>query len=216
MDKSVYVVGVCFVDCVCAKTVNTGCGFLGKLCAHCVPEENTGVQCRQASVCVSNQSTERENQMADRVIFVCILVLTGVYFWATSQIPTLEIGDPLGPKAFPRLLGGGLIIAAVMLLAEMIKERKSAPVPVAAVEPQDKSSYKVIISVIVVTGLYFVLFEPLGYAVATSLFLLVMTHYFNKGKLWTNVLTSVIYGFASYYIFTTLLGVNLPRGILPF
>jgi hypothetical protein len=32
----------------------------------------------------------------------------------------------------------------------------------------------------------------------------------------TNVLTSVIYGFASYYIFTSLLGVNLPRGILPF
>ena len=156
--------------------------------------------------------------MADRIIFVSILVLTGVYFWATSQIPTLEIGDPLGPKAFPRLLGGGLIIAAVMLLAEMLKdrkERKSAPAPKAA-EPHDTSTYKIVAGAAVVTGIYFLLFEPLGYAVANSLFLLVMTSYFNKGKLWTNVLTSVIYGFASFYMFTAWLGVNLPRGILPF
>ena len=59
------------------------------------------------------------------------------------------------------------------------------------------------------------LFEPLGYAVATSLFLLVTTMYFNKGKMLMNVLTSVLYSFISYYAFTAWLGVNLPRGILP-
>ena len=155
--------------------------------------------------------------MADRIIFVCIVVLTGVYFWAASQIPTLEIGDPLGPKAFPRLLGGGMIIAAVMLLAEMIRDRKREAASAASntVEPHDITSYKIIAGAVVVTGIYFVLFEPLGYAVATSLFLLVMTNYFNKGKRWTNSLTSVIYSFGSYYAFTKLLGVNLPSGILP-
>ena len=153
--------------------------------------------------------------MADRVIFACILVLTGVYFWATSESPTLEIGDPLGPKAFPRMLGGGLIISAVMLLLEMIKARKSEP-QAEAPEPHDTTSYKIIAGVIVATGVYFALFELLGYAAATSLFLLVMTSYFNKGKWWANVLTSVGYGFISYYLFVTLLGVNLPRGIAPF
>jgi putative tricarboxylic transport membrane protein len=155
--------------------------------------------------------------MADRIIFVSILVLAGIYFWATSQIPTLEIGDPLGPKAFPRLLGVGLLIAAAMLLAEMLKESKARKSePAAAEEPQDTSTYKIVAGVVVVTAIFFALFEPLGYAISTSLFLLVMTWYFNKGKRWTNILTSLIYGFASYYIFTSLLGVNLPRGILPF
>ncbi len=167
---------------------------------------------------VSKLSTERENQMADRIIFVCILVLTGVYFWATSQIPTLEIGDPLGPKAFPRLLGAGMIIAAVMLLAEMIKARKAETKSAApkAAEPHDTGSYKIVVGVAVVTGIYFVLFEPLGYAVSTGLFLLLMTNYFNKHKWWTNGLTALLYSFGSYYAFTKLLGVNLPRGILPF
>ena len=154
--------------------------------------------------------------MADRIIFVGILVLAGVYFWATSQIPTLEIGDPLGPKAFPRLLGGGLLIAAAMLLAEMIKARKTAPKVTAPEEKEDTSTYKIVAGVVVVTGIYFALFEPLGYAVSTMLFLLVMTAYFNKGKWWANVLTAVLYSFVSYYMFTKLLGVNLPRGIAPF
>ena len=153
--------------------------------------------------------------MTEKVIFAGILVLTGIYFWATSQIPTLEIGDPLGPKAFPRLLGVGLLIAAAMLLAEILRERKSEPTAEAK-EPHDTSTYKIVAGVAVATGIYFALFEPLGYAISTSLFLLAMTSYFNKGKRWTNIITSVVYGFASYYAFTKLLGVNLPSGILPF
>ena len=159
--------------------------------------------------------------MADRIILAIMLVLTGVYFWATSEIPTLEIGDPLGPKAFPRLLGAGMVIAAVMLLLEMIKEnkaRKSEPASAAsnAAETHDIESYKIVAGVAAVTGIYFLLFEPLGYAVATSSFLLVMTNYFNKRKWWTNCLTAVLYSFGSYYMFTSLLGVSLPRGIAPF
>ncbi len=154
--------------------------------------------------------------MTDRVIFVSILVLGGIYVWATQQIPTLEIGDPLGPKAFPYLLTIGLLISAVMLLLEMMKAKKSVPDPSEVEEPKDNSTAKIVAGVIVVTGIYFVLFEPLGYAIATSLFLLVTTMYFNKGKTLMNVLTSVLYSFISYYAFTAWLGVNLPRGILPF
>ena len=38
--------------------------------------------------------------MADRVIFVCTLILAGVYFYATEKLPSLEIGDPLGTQGF--------------------------------------------------------------------------------------------------------------------
>jgi putative tricarboxylic transport membrane protein len=154
--------------------------------------------------------------MADRIILVFILVLTGVYFWATSQIPTLEIGDPLGPKAFPRLLGAGMLLTAVMLLAEIIKERKTAPsteVPA----PGERSQWRVIIAVTLGTFVFFVSFEFLGYMISVTAYLLAMTYFFNKNGRWmTNGLTSVIYGVGSYFIFTQALGVNLPRGLLPF
>ena len=156
--------------------------------------------------------------MTERVIFVCTLVLAGVYFYATEKLPSLEIGDPLGPKAFPRLLGLGLVITAVMLLFEMLRARKTAPAAPAAApaDPKDRKAYLVVAAVAGWTLLYFVMFEPLGYVIATTIYLLVLMCYFNKGKWTANVLTAVLFCTVSYVMFTKLLGVNLARGFLPF
>lgn len=154
--------------------------------------------------------------MTDRIIFVSILVLAGVYFWATSQIPTLEIGDPLGPKAFPRLLGVGLLVTAAMLLAEIIRDGK-APKSKEASAEQSAGNNTVVIAVVIATAVFFVSFEWLGYMISVTAYLLGMMHFFHpKGRWLVNVLTAVIYGVASYFIFTKALGVNLPRGLLPF
>jgi len=66
------------------------------------------------------------------------------------------------------------------------------------------------------TGLYLAVFEWLGYAIATSIYLLILMAYFHRGKWTSNILTSVLYSFISYWMFSRLLGVSLPRGILPF
>ena len=156
--------------------------------------------------------------MTERVIFVCTLILAGVYFYATEKLPSLEIGDPLGPKAFPRLLGVGLIVAAIMLLFEMLRARKAAPAAPAAApaDPKDRKAFLVVAAVAGWTLLYFLMFEPLGYVIATTIYLLVLMCYFNKGKWTANVLTAVLFCTVSYVMFTKLLGVNLARGFLPF
>lgn len=157
--------------------------------------------------------------MADRIILVCILVLAAIYFWATSQIPTLEIGDPLGPKAFPRLLGVGLLVTAAMLLGEIIRDRKevSTAKPAAGTEVKEEGNIGVVIAAVVATAIYFLLFEIVGYVITTTVYLFAMTHMFHvKGRYLVNGLTAVIYGVGSYLAFTKLLGVNLPAGILPF
>jgi len=154
--------------------------------------------------------------MADRVIFVCTLVLAAVYFYATAQIPSLEIGDPLGPKAFPRLLGIGLLITAGMLFMEMRRARKTG-IPGNERTPSGERRHLAVIAAVAVwTGLYFAVFERLGYAIATAIYLLALMAYFNRGKWMANVLTSVLFSFISYFMFTSLLGVTLARGMLPF
>ena len=154
--------------------------------------------------------------MADRVIFVCTLLLAGVYFWATEKLPSLEIGDPLGPKAFPRLLGAGLIVTAVILALEMVRGRKPVVSDVPKAEPVDRATYFVVAGASVWTFVFFLLFEPLGYVLAGSIYLIGMTCYFNKGKWTANILTSVLFSLGSYLLFVKALGVNLARGILPF
>lgn len=149
--------------------------------------------------------------LADRIIFVCILVLAGVYFWATAQIPSLEIGDPLGPKVFPRLLGIGLLISAVMLLLEM---RRGTPQGEKG--EGDRGHYGVIAAVVAWTFLYFITFERIGFIIGTAVYLLALMAYFHRGHWRTNVITSVLFALGSYLLFSRLLDVNLPRGVLPF
>ena len=61
--------------------------------------------------------------LMDRIILICTILITIIYLWATTQIPTLAIGDPLGPKAFPNLLGIAMLIAAGIFGLEMWKDR---------------------------------------------------------------------------------------------
>jgi len=153
--------------------------------------------------------------MADRVIFVCTLVLAGVYFYATAQIPTLEIGDPLGPKAFPRLIGIGLLITAGMLFLEMLRNRKTEAVVPVASAPHKNSHFLVIAGVVVWTALYFWAFERLGYVLSSAIYLFALMAYFHRGKWLANTLTSLLFAGISYQMFT-MLGTSLPRGVLPF
>ena len=154
--------------------------------------------------------------VTDRIIFVLILVLAAVYFYATAQIPTLEIGDPLGPKAFPRLLGIGLLITAALLFMEMWRARKTQPGKDETEAIGDRRHLLIVGAVAVWTAIYFAVFEPLGYVLSTAIYLLALTAYFHRGKWVTNVLTSVLYAVLSYLLFSTALGVSLPRGALPF
>lgn len=153
--------------------------------------------------------------LVDRVIFVCIIVLAAIYFYATAQIPTLEIGDPLGPKAFPRLLGIGLLITAALLFMEIWRARKAPPED--ASQPSGDRHHLIVIGAVVVcTAVYLAVFTLLGYVIATSIYLVVLTAYFNRGKWTANLLTSVLFGIGSYLMFSKLLGVSLPQGVLPF
>ncbi len=155
--------------------------------------------------------------MTDRIILACTLLLAGVYFWATAQIPSLELGDPLGPKAFPRMLMAGLLIAAVMLLLEILRDsaRQKSEGSSAAKWRWEPHQW-VVVGITAWTALYVVAFEPLGYMLATVIYLLGMMTYFNRGRWLMNGLTAVLFVMISYFAFTKLLGVTLARGIIPF
>jgi putative tricarboxylic transport membrane protein len=144
-----------------------------------------------------------------------MLVLAGVYFWATAQIPSLELGDPLGPKAFPRMLGVGLLVAAAMLLAEILRDRKKAKSASQEAWKWDPQQW-LVIAVAAWTAAYISVFEFLGFMIATTIYLLGLTGFFNKGRWLMNVLTSVLFSVIGYFAFTKLLGVSLARGLLPF
>jgi len=153
--------------------------------------------------------------MADRVIFICTIVIAAVYFYATTLIPTLEIGDPLGPKAFPRLLGVCLLIGAGLLFIEIWKERGAAAPEPSRSRAEDMRHLWALAAVTVWTAVYYLAFERAGYILATALYLLALMAWFNRGKWIANMGSAVLFSVLSYAMFLKL-DVRLPAGILPF
>ena len=154
---------------------------------------------------------------SDRVIVVCSILLAIVYFYAIEQIPVRDIGDPLGPKAIPRILGVFLLVTAGMLMLEMRLTRTKFPIPEEGeAAPEGWRHYLVVGAVVLLTLLYFVVFERLGYALATTVYLYALMAYFNCGRWKTNMLTATLFSFVSYLLFTKLFGAQLAPGILPF
>lgn len=149
--------------------------------------------------------------MADRVVFVCTVLLAVIYLYATSRIQTIEMIDPLGPKAFPTLLGIGLIVVAGLLLLEM---RRGTNATAVTSPSQERQYWPMIAAVSGWIALYFAAFETLGYLIDTTVFLLGLMAYFNRGKWTTNILTSLLFSTGSFFLFTKVLSVTLPKGLL--
>src|SRR5262245_33361459 len=153
--------------------------------------------------------------MTDRVILGCTVILAVVYLYATTLIPSLEIGDPLGPKAFPRLLGVALLLAAVMLGIEIWGSKKARVPETPASKLFDPVIIRILLCVVVWTAGYYAIFDALGFIVATTIYLLGLMAWFNRGKWVTNILTAALFSAGIYVLFVKL-DVSLPKGIFPF
>ncbi len=150
----------------------------------------------------------------DRVILACTVIIALVYMYAITQIPVLAIGDPLGPKAFPRLLGVALLIAAGMLGLEMWRERRKEK-SAQETAPFEGGVLLILLVVSIWTGIYYYLFEKLGYILATTAYLLPLTLWFNRGKWVADIASVLLFVGLTYWLFVTL-EVRLPQGVLPF
>lgn len=199
-------------------------------------------------------------------VWLAIVVIVGaaIYLYMDMRLPEVRLSDPLGPKAFPALVGVGLISSALLLLferhsktrhatdAERAAHPASAAAPAANPDPksvvnakaatleattassgvdashspththapatheQPKQSPFVLIGMVLWTIAYYFAFDRAGYLIATSVFLLGLLSYFNRKRIKMNVAIALGVTVVFDLLFSQLLGVPMPRGILPF
>jgi putative tricarboxylic transport membrane protein len=113
------------------------------------------------------------------------------------------------------LLGIALLLATGLLVVEHLKDAKSATPPQEKPAKLDRRHLPVLGVVVIWIAVYFAFFEMLGYLVATTIFLLALMAWFNRGKWLANVLSAGLFSIGSYVMFAWL-DVKLPGGILPF
>ncbi len=160
------------------------------------------------------------NTIAGGVMFVFALVYLAMAF----QIPQSSFRNAaVGPRALPIVIGLTLAVASLALVVKGMREpaarepsgEAAGGLPAEVFEeetpPQDP------VRLVVVVGLllaYIFAFIPLGYVISTFLFLLAVTMYLDRAHLVRNVVYSVVFPVLVYFVFTQLLTVALPPGLL--
>lgn len=152
--------------------------------------------------------------MINRLLSLVGIVVVGVYLFATSQIPTYESSEPLGPKAFPLGLSILLFVCAISLLVESFRCEPVDEKPVVVTAKERWSDIRLVAGTAGWIALYYFVFESAGFMIATGIFLLGSILYFHRESRTMAILTAVGFSIGTYLLFAKVLEVTLPSGIL--
>ena len=140
-------------------------------------------------------------------------VLAVAYGTAASRLSIPAFSDPVGPRMFPYMVATGLCLASIALIVEHFAARRHA----AETEPDaegDVGVTRIALAALGMLVVYYVVFDYLGFLVATVLFLTAFLSYSNRGHLKLNLIVAVLFPLAAYLILDRLFGARLPDGLL--
>ena len=162
-------------------------------------------------------NANREERIASFVVAAFSLA----YFVGTFLIPVPTLKQQMGPSFFPKGIGVAmLILSGIYILQQFrggVKEDEERAVIIGADEKiQGKVNLKRIGFILVLMVFYAFVFERLGYAISTFVVFMVGVLYLDRRHLVRDGIIAVISSFVLYYIFTTVLRVQLPAGPLKF
>ena len=157
------------------------------------------------------------SQKGSLISGVIALVLGLIYVVLTLLLPKAAVGLANAPKVFPMGLGVIMIILGAMLIVQQLAlVKKQSPVEAKAKpvknEKGEGSPHTREIILTVINGVFYaLLFDTLGYVLATIVFLGCELLLFSGRARWKMILiVSVLFSMSIYILFNKLLGVYLP------
>lgn len=147
----------------------------------------------------------------DAIFGTAFLVLAIVMIAVTFSFPAFP-GQNYGPNLFPRIIGGGIVGCALLL---MLREWRSGGRPWLVLDdwarrPARLASFALMLAAMV---FYLVASEPLGFIPTAFLIQLGLFLWFGVRPL-TAVIVAIVMTAAVQYFFGSVMRVPLPRGIL--
>jgi putative tricarboxylic transport membrane protein len=167
----------------------------------------------------------KENE--ERIASIVLIVFSVAYLVGAFFIPMPALKQQLGPGGFPIAIGLAMLILSCIYAWQQFRgggvaketeeeiERRATIIG-AEEKIEKKADLKTMGFILVLMLLYAFFFEILGYAISTFLMFIAGTLYLDRRHPVRDGLIAVISSFVLYYIFTALLRVQLPAGLLKF
>ncbi len=163
----------------------------------------------------------------ERIGSLVLIVGSIAYLVGGFLIPMPTLKQQLGPDAFPKAIGLGLLILSCVYAFQVFKGRgldrakaeeieKRAAIIGAEEKVEGHADLKTMAFMVGVMLLYAFLFERLGYAITTFLAFLTGCLYLDRRHWIRDTVIAVIASFVLQYIFSVYLRVQLPAGPLSY
>lgn len=139
------------------------------------------------------------------VLPVVLLIVTTAYLLNALQVTTAYDDVGVGPSFFPVVLSVVMYCALAAVLFHALRTpRGAAATPLRLKDP---------IKVVLLTAAYIALFRPLGYFIATTLYvwsLFFVFEFGSKNQIW-KILCAILIAVAAWLLFDVAFGIRLPK-----
>lgn len=122
--------------------------------------------------------------------------------------------DPVGPKAMPFLVGGGLLVVAVLYAVDVLRGGVGEAEAGEDVELGQRADWKTVGMLAGAFLLNAVLIEPLGWVISGALLFFLAAFALGNRHHVRGLAIGIALSLTTFYAFAIGLGVNLPAGVL--
>ncbi|MFD2371480.1 tripartite tricarboxylate transporter TctB family protein [Brevibacillus sp. GCM10020057] len=142
----------------------------------------------------------------DRVGSILFALIGALFVVESRSISASAYGSEVGPNIFPFGLGIILILISLRLFWESLKQKTSR-----AAAAGERRNYRRFILILLATVLYVCLLEPLGYVIATFLFLAFAFRVMGSSSIAKTLVVALAFSASVYYVYVYLLKGTLPE-----
>lgn len=145
-----------------------------------------------------------------------LVIGVGVFLLVqTSSIRVPATANVVGPRFFPYLVGGVLVVTGLVLAGHVIVRGSDAPEEAEDVDPTLPTDWKTLALLVVAFVTHILLLEPLGFVLTEALLFTAAAWVLGaRGRLWLTPAVGLALALVAYLAFYRGLGVALPAGVL--
>ena len=132
----------------------------------------------------------------------------------TRSIRVLATANVVGPRFFPYVVGGAATLVGIWLAVAVLRGDRAAPEASEDIDLEQKTDWRTLAMLAGTFVAYILLINPLGYLLSTMLFFGGNAFTLGARRPRSLILATLLVPLATFLIFTRLLGIYLPNGVL--